>query len=170
MVLEILMLRTIHILGGIFWLGSGLFMAFFLAPALATPGANAGQVFAGLQQRRLFAVLPAVAMLVVLSGLRLLWIASADSSAYFRSTPGRAFALAGALAILAFLTSLVIARPAHARWSALGASVATAAGDERAFLLRERDELQRRASVSSAIATTCLILSAVGMSIARYLP
>ena len=33
---ELLVLRLVHVLGGIFWVGSALFMAIFLFPALAS--------------------------------------------------------------------------------------------------------------------------------------
>ncbi|MDB4917328.1 MAG: putative rane protein [Gemmatimonadetes bacterium] len=170
MIYEILLLRFLHVLGGIFWLGGGLFMSVFLVPALAKSGMNAGPVFAALQQRRLFAVLPAVAVLVILSGLRLLSIASGDSSSYLRSTSGRTFAVSGALAVIAFLMSLIVARPANVRLASLGAAVAAAAGHERAALVGQVAVLQRRIAVSSMVATACLVLCGVGMSVARYLP
>src|SRR5688572_13718538 len=73
MLTELLVLRIIHILGGIFWLGSGLFTAFFLTPALGRVGpAAVGPVMSALQQRRLFTILPIVAVLTILSGVRLL--------------------------------------------------------------------------------------------------
>ena len=69
---ELVVLRLVHILGGIFWLGSGLFTTFFLIPALGRAGpAAAGPVMGALQQRRLFTVLPVVALLTILSGVRL---------------------------------------------------------------------------------------------------
>lgn len=57
---EILVLRLVHVLGGVFWLGSGLFTAFFLMPALATAGPAAGPLMGALQRRKLFTVLPIV--------------------------------------------------------------------------------------------------------------
>ena len=58
---EFLILRLIHILGGIFWVGSMVFTTFFLAPVIRSSPAMAGQVMAGLQKRRLFVALPVVA-------------------------------------------------------------------------------------------------------------
>lgn len=170
MPLELLLLRLVHILGGIFWLGSGLFTALFLVPALAMSGVNTGQVFAALQQRRMFVALPVVAVAVILSGLRLLSIASAGSAAYFQSTTGRTFAVSGALAILAFVTSLVIGRPANVLAAKLGAAMATVPDHERATAGKRLAAARRRAAVSGTVATVGLVLSGVGMSIARYLP
>src|SRR3979490_1807186 len=101
MTVEILLLRLIHIVGGIFWVGSGLFTSLFLVPALATSGANAGQVLAALPQRRLFTGLPLVAVLTIASGLRLMWIISAGfAPSYFASAQGQAFASSGVAAIV----------------------------------------------------------------------
>ena len=46
---ELLTLRVIHILGGIFWVGSMLYATFFLAPALRSSPQVAGQVMAGFR-------------------------------------------------------------------------------------------------------------------------
>lgn len=59
---ELIVLRLVHVLGGIFWVGSGLFMVFFLVPAMGTVGPTAGQVMGGLQQRRLITVVPVIAV------------------------------------------------------------------------------------------------------------
>ena len=81
---ELIVLRLIHVLGGIFWVGSALFTAIYLVPSLAQAGPAAGQVMGALQRRRLFIVLPTVAVLTVLSGIRLMQLTSDGfSAAYF---------------------------------------------------------------------------------------
>ena len=93
---ELLVLRLVHIVGGMIWVGTGVFNSFFLMPTLAQAGPAAGQVIAGLQKRRLFTFLPVVALLTILSGVRLMQITSAGfSPAWFASTPGRTYAAAG---------------------------------------------------------------------------
>ncbi len=168
---ELFVLRLVHVLGGIFWVGSGLFTTFFLVPALSRPGAPMGPVMGALQQRRLFLVLPAVAVLTILSGLRLLWIASAGfSDAYLASPMGRAFSASGGAAIVAFVLSLAVARPAAVRAGQLAASLAatTDAGARRELAARLQ-RLRRRGSVASIVAVALLIVAAAGMAVARYL-
>jgi hypothetical protein len=77
---EVLILRLVHILSGIIWVGSGTYTSFFLVPALSSSPAVMGQVMAGLQRRRIFLVLQIVAALTILSGLRLLRPATASDS------------------------------------------------------------------------------------------
>ena len=166
---ELLLLRLVHVLCGTFWVGSGLYTGLFLAPALASSGVNAGQVFAALGKRRLFTALPVVALLTMLSGFRLLWIASGGSLAAYAATgSGRAYMWSGFAAVVAFLLSLVVSRPAAVRIGTLTASMQSAAAD-RASLERQVIALRRRASVSSATALTLLALCAAGMSVGRYL-
>lgn len=171
MTAELIALRLIHILGGIFWLGSGLFTTFFLIPALGKIGpAGAGPVMGALQQRRLFTILPVVAVLTILSGVRLLQIVSAGfAPAYMASRPGQTFLWSGVAAIAAFLVSLIVARPAAARAGELGASMANAPAEQRAALGEEIDRLRRRSGRSSVAAMVLLIGAAAGMAVARYL-
>src|ERR1700674_518841 len=113
---EILVLRLIHILSGITWVGSGIYTSFFLVPALSSSPAIMGQVVAGLQRRRFFLIIQIVAALTILSGLRLLWIDSAGfGGSYFATGPGRTFAISGVAALIAAVLSFGVARPAMVR-------------------------------------------------------
>lgn len=168
---ELLILRLVHILGAIFWVGSLSFTSFFLIPALGSSPAVAGQVMAGLQKRRLFTVLPIVALLTIASGIRLLSIAAASSSgAYFSTPTGRTFAASAIAATVGFLLSLLISRPAFVRVGRLGASLA-ATPDEgaRQRVTAEMQRLSRRVTVANAIVVVLLIFAAAGMATARYL-
>lgn len=170
MIAELLVLRLVHILGGIFWLGSGLFTTFFLVPALGRVGPAAGQVMGALQQRRLFTVLPVVAILTILSGLRLFQVVSAGfAPAYVSSRMGQTFLWSGVAAIAAFLLSLIVARPAMLRAGQLGATMASAPDDQRAERAAEIARLGRRGAIASVAAMVLLIGAAAGMAVARYL-
>jgi uncharacterized membrane protein len=171
MIAELLVLRLVHIVGGIFWVGTTLFASFFLLPALAQSGAAAGQVMVGLQQRRLYTVLPTAAILTIVSGLRLMWIASGGfSRAYFSSPVGHTFALSGMAAIIAFFIGMLVARPAAVRVAALGRTVASSADTTaRNALSAELERMRRRSAVANTIAAALLLFAAGGMAIARYL-
>lgn len=168
---ELFVLRLVHILGGIFWVGSGLFTTFFLIPALGTVGpAAAGPVMGALQARRLFTVLPVVALLTILSGLRLFQLVSAGfAPAYLSSRTGQTFMWSGIAAIAAFLLSLLVARPAAVRTGKLSAAMASLPEDQRAASAAEMERLRRRNMVASVAATVLLIGAAAGMAVARYL-
>ncbi|HEU4628313.1 MAG TPA: hypothetical protein VFS08_01160 [Gemmatimonadaceae bacterium] len=167
---ELVVLRLIHVLSGIFWVGSGLFTSLFLVPALAGSGGAMGQVMGGLQRRGLFIALPVAGLLTIASGLRLMWITSGGfDAAYFASPGGQAFALAGAAAVLGFLVGLLAARPAAARAGRLGSELG-AASDEaaRTRLAAELGRVRRRGALANGTAVALLVLAAAGMAVARY--
>ena len=151
------------------WVGTGLFMMFFLGPAIQTMGPAAGQVMGGLQKRKFMIILPIIALLTMLSGLRLMMIASGNfGPGYFQTSSGRTFAGAGALAIIAFVIGLVVNRPTMVKMGTLQQSMASdpVSKDKIAAEIRA---LQQRMAVAGTIVTLLLLLAATGMAIARYM-
>jgi len=166
---ELLILRLVHILGGIFWVGSGLFNAFFLLPVLRESGPAAANVMMGLQRRKMLVWIPVAAILTMLAGLRLMMIASNNfSRAYFATPSGKGYAVAGIMAIVAFLVGMIVARPGAAKMSELS-SIAVSDEINRDRIKAEIAALQKRVAMSSTTSTLLLILSAIGMAVARYL-
>lgn len=166
---ELILLRLIHVLGGIFWVGSGLFTAFFLAPALKAAGpAAAGVVMANLQKRKLYSALPLAAVLTMLSGIRLMMIVSAGDAHWFTHRSGHTYAISGAFGILAFVLSMIVARPAAVKMGKLS-QAASSDGATKEALAAEMNALQRRMTMSTMAAVVLLILAAAGMSVARYM-
>ena len=168
---ELLTLRVIHILGGIFWVGSMLYTTFFLAPAIRSSPAVAGEVMAGLQKRRLFTILPIIALLTIASGIRLLWIASAGfDDSYLSTSTGRAFSRGAIAAILAFLLSVLVSRPGFVRIGTLSASLAAATDEAtRQRLTVEMQRIGKRVATANVMVAVLLISTAVLMATARYL-
>ena len=171
MATEIILLRLVHILSGIFWVGTALFTAFYLLPAMASAGPAAGPVMASFQRRKLYTVLPLMALLTMLSGARLMQIVSGGfQPAYFRSLSGRTFAGAAVAAIIAFIISLAVARPAALRAGALGAQLAeTQDQAARATLMTQLEGARKKSAIGTLAAVALLVIAAGGMAIARYL-
>jgi uncharacterized membrane protein len=166
---ELLVLRLIHILGGIFWVGSGLFTSLFLFPVLSQSGPAASQILAGLQRRRFMTILPINAIITMLAGVRLMQITSGGfSRAYFASPMGKTYALAAIAAILSFLVGVIIGRPGALRMTRL-TQMAASGEQDREKLAAEMRAVQRRVAIAATVAMVLLLLSAAGMAIARYL-
>lgn len=166
---EIVVLRLVHILGGIVWVGSGIYSFLFLVPAIAQAGPAGGQVMANLQKRHLFTALPIVALLSILSGVRLMQIMSGGfSAAYFASPMGRTYAVSSVLATAGFLISLVISRPGALRLTKLQQS-AVSDKTSKELIQSEIRALQNRVTLSGKIAVLLVVLGAAGMAVARYL-
>ena len=169
---EIIVLRLVHVLGGIFWVGAGLFNLIYLGPAMAAAGpAAVGPVMESFRKRRMFVVMPTAALLTILSGLRLMMIQSGGAwGAYFRTGLGATFATGGAAALLAFLLGVAVGIPTQRRMGALGPQIAAAPDDAtRASLHAQMARLQGRMKAIGPIATLLLVLAAVCMAIARYM-
>ncbi len=167
---ELIVLRLVHVLGGIFWVGGGLYSTLFIVPALAKAGPAAGPIMAELMRRKLFTVLPVVALLTMLTGLRLLWIVSGGfGTDYFATTSGLTYAFSGGASIVGFLGAMFFARPAGVRLGALMPTLASLTGEARAKAETEAATLRNQNARWTAIAMGLLTVSAVGMAVARYL-
>jgi uncharacterized membrane protein len=168
---EFLVLRLVHIVLGIVWVGSGIFAAFFLIPALANNRALMAPVMEGLQRRRVFIIVPTAGLLTILAGIRLLWIDSAGfAESYMQTGPGRTFSIGGTAAIIALLLQVFVARPAGVRLGAIAAQLAaspTAADRDRLSARTER--LRRRNAMATLGAVLFGLLAASAMAIARYM-
>ena len=167
---ELLILRFVHVVTGIAWVGSGIFVAFFLIPALANTPALMPQVMDGLQRRRVFIILPTAGLLTIISGLRLLWIDSAAfSGSYFATGPGATFGAGGVAALIAFTLQVFVSRPAGMRLGQVAAMLAgSPSADERQRLTAEADRLRRRNAAATLGAVSFGLIAASAMAIARY--
>jgi hypothetical protein len=169
MTLQII-LRLIHIVGGIFWVGATLFNAIFLLPSFREAGPSAQKVADGVAKRRFMDIMPVVAFLTLASGTWLYSRASGGFSAgYMRSGPGLWFAAGGSIALLAFVYGFIVVRPAMIRATALSQTIAGAAPDERERAMREAQAMRARAAKGGNVVALLLTASAVAMAIARYM-
>jgi uncharacterized membrane protein len=169
MAAELLVLRIIHVVGGVFWVGTMLFNAFFLGPAMAAAGPAAGAIALQLQRRKLFTVLPVVAIVTLLAGARLMMITSNRfSPSYFSQRNGMTYGIAAIIAIIAFIYGMAVTRPAMAQVATLSQQ---AASDEvnRDRIMSEVRSMQQRARSATVVVAVLLLLTAIGMSVARYM-
>jgi len=165
---ELIVLRLIHILGAIFWLGSMIFMTFFLMPAMQQAGPASGQVMAGLVKRKIMVVIPVVAILTLLSGMRLWWIASGHSFHWFEHRVGHTFGISGILALVAFLIGITVTRPGMTKVMHLNQMAASDPVSKDKIAV-EVAALQRRVLMANRVIVALMMLAAAGMAIARYM-
>ena len=167
---ELAILRIVHILGGIIWVGTSVFMGSFLMPALATVGPTGGAVIGALKNRRLFTIIPAIALLTMLAGLRLMMIVVAGNWSAFFATRGGATYLFGAICALAgFLIFMSISHPSLMRAIAIGPQMAQLPEAERGPLAAELGRLRARGGKAGAITALLLVATAIAMSLGRYM-
>ena len=163
----VIILRVLHILGGVFWVGAGLAMNFFISPAIGATG-ESGKEFAGylVSKTRFTAVMTAGALVTVIAGFLLYGIDSAwFSSAWQSSGPGIGFAV-GALFALAGLVTGIMNGNNNKAMARIGAQIQGKPTAEQAAQL---SAIRKKQAWVIPVNTYSLLLAAFFMAIARYL-
>jgi uncharacterized membrane protein len=170
--LTIYVLRIMHIVIGVFWVGAVLFIAAFLTPSIRAAGPAGGAVMQQLMAvRNLHLWLMSAGILTLLSGLGLYWRDSAGfQSAWLGSGPGRVFGLGGVLALLATIIGMAVNAPTARRLGELAGRLQGAGRPPTAEEQATLGALQTRLSRASAAAAGLLLLATVTMAVARYVP
>lgn len=164
-----LLLRVIHVVAGVLWVGGVVFMTRFLLPSARAAGPAAGPMMQQLSARKLAAYTPMVAILTVLAGFGLYWRDSAGfrSHEWLSSPSARTFGAGAVIALLVWVLGLVVISPAGRRMAALGATMGQG-GPPAPEQIAEMQALQARMSWSSRAASVLLIITTVLMAVARY--
>jgi hypothetical protein len=162
--------RLVHIVLGIFWAGTLIFVALFLQPSMRDAGPDGAKVAAGLMRRRFFDVMPVVALLTILSGFWLYWrVSGGFANSYMGSGAGMAYGLGGVAAVLAFGIGVTTMRPAMLRGAKLSQQAAEVSGAEKEAQLATAKALQSKAAKAGRTVAGLLTLAAVTMALGRYL-
>ena len=167
----VMLLRLIHVVIGIMWVGTAVFLATFLVPAIRGAGPAGGAVMEQLQNRKLSVWIMVAAFLTILSGLGLYAHDSAGfTSAWLGSGPGRTYGLGAVLAILTLVIGMSVNAPTAAKMAKLGAAMKSAGGRPSPEQLAEMQQLQARMGKAAVAAAVLLVLAASAMAVARYVP
>src|SRR5262245_24878864 len=111
-----LLLRFLHIVSGVFWVGGSLFAARFIMPSLKAAGPAAGPVLAELGKRRIPTSMMGASLVNVASGIWLMTLVSGGAPGVWMGTPmGRTLGIGGGLAILAVIFGLAVVMPTNAK-------------------------------------------------------
>jgi uncharacterized membrane protein len=165
----IIFLRLVHILFGVFWVGTAIFVNFILFPALKGDPATMGKIAGTLTQRGMHKWMGIAAVLTLLSGFGLVWIMSGGDMAAYNQGPGKIFTMAGGLGTLAFLLGLLFARPAGLKAGEIGQALAAATDPaEKARLQGEMAAIQKKTALITMSVVVLLLLAVAGMAVARY--
>jgi uncharacterized membrane protein len=166
----LIVLRIVHIVGGVFWAGAILFVVHFLEPAVRDTGPEGARIMRALQKRRYLEVIPAVAALTLLSGFALYW----RIFGRFHPGPGAsgteiALGLGGLVSLVAFVIGVTLLRPSALRIGTLGAELAEAPDERKATLQEEIGRLRLRMRRSGRGVAILLSVAILTMAVGRYL-
>jgi uncharacterized membrane protein len=162
----VLVLRAVHILAGVFWVGSSLVFALFVGPAVAATADSGQKVMAHLVTRAAISMrITIAAILTVLAGAWLYWIDSGGlTSAWQRSGPGLGFGIGGLLATIGLVFGIMVGRNNHI----LGSLAAEIQGKPTPEQLGRIQAAQGQLKVVGPISNIALILALLCMATARY--
>ena len=168
------LLRLVHIVAGIFWVGATLFLAGFLIPAVSAVGPGAGPLMTQLMERRRLQFWINVAMtLTILAGFALYGLDSSMAGGTFgRSRRGMMLGVGAVLAIAAAGVGGAVGRPTGRRLGEIAQRMQEAqrsGGAPPADLIAASQPLQAKLTRALNTMTILLLLSSATMAIARYL-
>lgn len=158
------LLRAVHIVGGVLWVGGLVIVSFFLVPASRALGPAAQPMLQDIMGRRKLPVyLMSVAIATTLAGILLMVRSiSLTDGAWARSPMGIGISIGAATAIVALVIGMTVTAPAAKRLGGPPRPGATPLSDE------ERARLMRRTAIGSRVVLLLLAVSALTMATARY--
>ena len=165
--------RVVHILAGVFWVGSVFLFVVYLQPSAAALG-PAGAPFMGelLGKRRLVDGIIAMALISVTAGLFLYWHdwhLFGSFNAWTQSTWGKTFTLGGLAALAALAIGVFVTRPNLMRFLALGRQVAESGGPPSPEAGAEMAAIRQRLKIFARVSLALLVVAVLAMSTAKYL-
>ncbi|MBA1148197.1 hypothetical protein H0Z60_14170 [Ectothiorhodospiraceae bacterium WFHF3C12] len=163
-------IHMLHILGGIFWVGSSVLMAAFLNPTARRLGPEGRRFMQSLQvEAKLPLAANAAALITLLSGAVLFWMASGGFAAsWFTTRYGAALTFGSVCALAAFSAGIAVQRPAMAQIARLQVRMPQADENEAAALKSQIAGLQSRMAGAGKAAAALLVVSAAAMALARF--
>jgi hypothetical protein len=166
-----LVLRAVHILGGVFWAGGAIVMFGFVFPSVRAtqPGSNGFMQY--LTGRAAFPkVMSIVGIITVLAGLGMYTSVSGHfDPGWMRSRHGIALTAGAVIAILALLEGLTVTRVTAMKLGALGSQIAASGAPPTPEQAKTLSALQDRLGSAGGRGAWMLGAAAVLMAIARYL-
>jgi uncharacterized membrane protein len=162
-------LRLLHIVAGIFWVGSAVFSALFLLPTARAAGAE-GTRFVARLMPRVGPALGVAMLLTVIPGFIMYGRLSAGFDRAWPTSPtGLALGAGAGAALLAAVLGTAINVPARGRILALRKGLETRDGTASATEAAELARLQARIERGAQLVALLLVVAAGAMAVARYL-
>jgi uncharacterized membrane protein len=158
----IILLRLVHILGGVLWVGTAFVMTFYVAPTVGATG-DAGQKFMQhfIGRTNIQKMMMASAGSSLLAGIFLFMDKPPE---WHTSSAGIGFGIGALFAIIGFVMGILISRNTKAM-AQLGGQIKGQPTPDQLAQLQTR---QKRQASFSAVNVIALIIAVAFMATARY--
>jgi len=167
----LVVLRVVHILAGVFWVGAALTTILFLQPTAHEVGPAAGPFMAHLAgKKRLVDWVLRAAGLTILAGVLMYWRVSGGLDGdWIGSAEGLSVTIGALCGIAAFSLGLTVVKPTIMATLAIGREVAASGGTPTPEQGAKLQALQKRGKDVGQIIVPLLIVAVAAMAAARYL-
>ena len=169
---SIVILRLVHIVTGVIWVGSLFVVVVFLQPSAAALGPAGAPFMSELRRRRFVDVVFIDALFTVAAGLFLYWRDWHQHPSFgdwVGSSFGASLTVGALLAIAGLGVAASVTRPTIVRLVAVGKQVAESGGPPTPETAARMGGLQRRLVVAERISFSLVLLAVVFMASARYI-
>ena len=166
----LLLLRLVHVIGGMLWVGAVVALAWFVVPTARLEGAHGGRFVDRMMEERHFATyIPVLAIASLISGFVMYGRAMAATQGQWASTrPAMVYGLGAVTAVLAMIVGITMGAASEKRMAAINRRLRTEGREPTAAETALIDSLRARAGLGSRIASVLLLVTAVAMAVARY--
>jgi len=166
----VIFLRLIHIVFGVLWAGWTFSMALFIEPAGRFAGPASGPFMQALAGKTpLIKYMLASPLLVVTSGIWMLWIVSGGFDVeWMSSTHGIVLMVGSISGLSAFVFGAIVLRPASQRMGALAAEIGASGGAPSPEQIAELNSVRERLGKGGRIAAVMLLVAVAVMAVTRY--
>lgn len=167
----LIVLRAVHILTAVFWVGSFYLFFFFIEPSVKELGPTGGQFMGHLAGKKKMPIVIAVtAATTIVAGTLLYWRVSGGFNVdWITSAPGVALTVGALSAIVAFALGFIIIKPAVDRMGVIGQGIAATGTPPSEDQAAEMQRLGARLVVVGRIDLVLLTVAVIMMATARYL-
>jgi uncharacterized membrane protein len=165
----VVVLRLIHIVGGVFWAGAVWVLARFVEPTATAAGPEGGRFLQRFAGSGYTAAVTSAAISTIVAGLAMLWIDSGGfQAAFMASAFGITISIGAVCASVAAVVGIGMGGRNAARLKRVGAAMQGQAGGPTPDQLAQVEKIRNSLRVGVRVTAVLLIATVVCMAIARY--
>jgi hypothetical protein len=165
-----IVLRLLHIIMGVLWVGGIGLLVMFIMPAVGRTGPTGGQFMQHLiRNTKMTAYLPTLGVVTVLSGFGLFWRDMRMSDgAFAASRSGMTYSIGGLAAVITLFVGGIMTGGSAAKIGKIMAEAGAAGGPPTPEQSQRIAALQARMRLGGRLSFALLLVTVVTMAIGRY--